>query len=139
MKKKNKKPDFETESIRAWIATKKERDKLSKESYPIIIEKDGNSLQLLGFAKFIDKKGKPVFAYKFNHEEKILMYHIPDDLSEEDRSRVGVAMLAIKMLNEAFNYQLLSSQEIARMIGHEANTLENLAKLKEKKKHAKKK
>ncbi len=83
---KKRKPDKETELNRMWTTKKgskesKEFDKMNKDA--IDINYKGMKLKIYGFNTMTHKITKKlVFAYKFKHEEKFVLYYIPDNNKE---------------------------------------------------------
>ena len=83
LKYRQRKPDKETELLRMWKTDKdseeaKEIDEVFKDS--VEINYKGMKLQITGFNIMIDKKtNKLVFTYKFKHDEKFILYYLPDN------------------------------------------------------------
>ncbi len=86
LKYQKRKPDKETELLRIWTSDKdseeaKEIDEATKDS--VEINYKGMKLQMTGFNLLEDKKTKRlIFAYKFKHDEKFVLYYIPDNNKE---------------------------------------------------------
>jgi hypothetical protein len=77
---KDKKPDFENESLRAWKPDKDEQKRLKedmKDEYEVDIG-DDFKVKLGGFTTCM-KDDKVIFLYKFKHNEKMILYYIPDE------------------------------------------------------------
>ncbi|KKL93498.1 hypothetical protein LCGC14_1874110, partial [marine sediment metagenome] len=74
MNKPDRKPDVETESLRMWKGNKKDwEDEEGSE-----VERDGDKYKLMGFTLVKRKDSKEVvFAYKFKHDEMLVVYYNP--------------------------------------------------------------
>ena len=83
LKYRQRKPDKETEMLRIWNTKKgseeaKELEEATKDS--VEINYKGMKLQITGFTTMRDKKTKKlIFAYKFKHDEKFVLYYIPNN------------------------------------------------------------
>ncbi len=133
----NKKPDFETESLRSWKVNKKDNKKYlkekEKEKHPIVIKKNGAELNLMGFFKFIDDKtNKLKFAFKIKHNEKLLLFFIPDDTTTEDNKLIDKTLKEVKQLADFFGYSVKDSREYAEKIFNEMHVLDKLSKQEDK-------
>jgi len=124
----NRKPDFETESFRAWNVKDSEKEKVikeTKEEHPIIIKQGDMELQLNGFTKAIDRKtDKVVFAFKFKHEGKLIMYYIPDKLSKENQEKVKNWFEEVSPVCTLMNYQLENVSKFLKNIESSKKHLE---------------
>lgn len=86
MEYQKRKPDKETESMRIWECDKdkypkeyEESEKLNKENNIEIKYKDV-TFNLYGFTKFTRKSDNQImFAYKFKHEEKLVIVYNPSN------------------------------------------------------------
>ena len=122
---KDRKPDFETESLRMW---KGKKDDVSDDEIKDSIEvtaKNGMKLNLCGFSKFIDKDtNELVVALKFKHDVKQLLYYITDDYLMN--SKVTVALNMIKELNNYFQYDIQDARDFVEKVSLEEHTMEKL-------------
>ncbi len=97
MKYRDRKPDLETESFRAWSPTKEEEEELKDlDKDSITIGKGKWKMKLIGYTQVLDKEtNKITFAYKMKHEEKIFLYHIPK-LSKENLIKINECLRIMK-------------------------------------------
>lgn len=132
----NRKPDLETESFRAWGVKDSEKEKIIKESleeHPIIVKQGDMKLHLTGFKKAIDKKtDQVVFAYKFKHEDKCILYYISDKLSKENQEKVEKWFKAVSQMCIPMNYKLKNIREFLKNIESSKKHLEKLENEKTK-------
>ena len=77
----NKKPLMETESFRAFLCGKEEREEMKTEDTFKLKYKD-MEIGLTGFVKVINSDKKIVFLYKIKFDEKYIMYYKFDDISK---------------------------------------------------------
>lgn len=125
MKTKNnyhdRKPDVETESFRMWKLKGKEMEtaKEIKEENDIKIKVGDTELNICGFTIVRNKDNKIVFAYKFKHEEKMIMYYT----SQEDKSKTDM-MIAIFKLNP-IDYQVIDMRSIIKNLKNEKHLWED--------------
>ena len=131
---RNRKPDLETESIKAWVSNKdeaKEAEKIAdEEKHPIVINCDnGFQMRLMGFTKFIDKESESViFAYKFKKENKTVIYYKPDNLNEDKQSKINVFLEKIKRMADISGFEMIDGREFAQRSADEAGRLRKLKK-----------
>ena len=98
-----RKPDIETETFRAWTPNKKERKNLEKEK-GIKIKFKGQEYELTGF-NYAKNKGKIVFAWKYKHRDKVILYYIPDKLTNKDRKRIEGLFSGLIPLSKMLGYE----------------------------------
>jgi len=126
---RKRKPDLETESIRAWVSNEKEFKETEKmagdETHKIEIKFDnGFVMRLVGFRKFIDKEtDKIVFAFKFKKENKTIMYYIPDDLTKKTKEKMKIFLNKLTAMAEMSNYEMIDGREFAKRSADEAGRL----------------
>ena len=141
MKKQNitdKKPDFETESFRAWLPTDKElKENIATKSDLKIKYKDVEFV-LTGFTKCY-KHDKLVFAYKFKHESKLILYYIPETEDKTQMEETKTALNLLKNLSEIANYNIQDAMDTFKNMYLELQTLEKLSKIKQEKENKKNK
>jgi len=129
---RKRKPDLETESIRAWVPNEKESketEKIAKdETRKIEIKFDnGFVMRLMGFTKFINKKtDKIVFAYKFKKENKTIIYYIPDNQTNETKEKMKIFLNKLKTMAEVSGYEMVNGREFAKRSADEAGRLRKL-------------
>ena len=126
---RNRKPDLETESIRAWVSNEdeaKEAEKIAdEEKHPIVIHcENGFQMRLMGFTKFIDKETEEIiFAYKFKKENKTVIYYKPEDLKLEKQSKVNLFLEKIKQIAQTSGFEMIDGREFAERSAEEARKL----------------
>lgn len=134
MKYHKRKPDLDLESFRAWIPTKEETEELKKEVKGISIKYKDIELQLTGFsiAYADNRKKKPIFAWKFKHENKMVMYYCFDikKLPTKELRNQAIAVKKIKDVAEMAGYGTLNMEEQFKSVYLEMQTLENMRKKK---------
>lgn len=132
MKYHKRKPDLDLESFRAWIPNKEE-EKEVKDLKGITVKYKDIELQLNGFSVAYAKKGKeqPIFAWKFKHENRLVMYYCFDVKSELRNQTIAVKK--IKEVAEMAGYGTLNMEEQFKSVYLEMKTLENLRKKKNEK------
>jgi len=129
MIKINRKPDMETENFRAWKnkPSKKDKAKLDKESenMPFVDLGNGNKFILTGY-NIVSRKSekKPIFAYKFKHEEKKILFWCAEDLKEEEKKIID-KIISMIQLGEGIGYNIIDSREwIKTNIGSQIHILD---------------
>lgn len=131
---RNRKPDLETESIKAWVSNKdeaKEAEKIAdEEKHPIVIHcKNNFEMRLMGFTKFIDKSTEQIiFAYKFKKENKTVIYYKPDNLNTDKQSKVNLFLEKITNLAKISGFEMIDGREFAERSAEEAGRLRKLKK-----------
>lgn len=132
MKKIERKPDLENETMRAWIPNKKEeaewKDNLKDTELKIDLG-DGQKLGLWGFSR-MEKEGKLLIAYKIKAENQQLLYYVPKDLNAQDKQIVESSLEDLKKIIP-FDFQdvVVVAKGIMK---NEGNTLDRLADMKKK-------
>jgi hypothetical protein len=115
-----RKPDFETESLRMWVARNNERKQLQKKgSY---IKHKGYKIRLLGFF-VVKKKGKVAFACKAKDENKILLAYLDDN-----DKKLREAYNELKRCFESMGYEFRDVRKVWDNILLEEHTIKRLAK-----------
>ena len=133
---RNRKPDLETESIKAWVSNEKEAEEVEKiaeeEKHQIIIHCSNNfQMRLMGFTKFIDKETEEViFAYKFKKENKTVIYYTPDNLEATKQAKVNIFLDRIKAIAESSGFKMIDGREFAERSSEEARKLTKAKNLK---------
>lgn len=132
MKPIKRKPDFENESARMWIPTKKEESEWKKELKETEIKVDlggGQKIGLWGFTR-VENNGKLMVAYKIKAENQQVLYHIPKDLDEQDKQIVDKSLEDLKKIIP-FTFQDVT--EVAKgIMKNEGNTIDRLTEMKKK-------
>lgn len=129
---RDRKPDLETESIRAWVSNEKEAKEVEKlaeeEKHKIVIHCSNNfEMRLMGFTKFIDKETEEViFAYKFKKENKTVIYYTPDDLKIDKQTKVNLFLEKIKQIAKTSGFEMIDGREFAERSAEEASRLKRL-------------
>lgn len=134
MKKITRKPDLETESMRMWVESDKERKeekKFQKENPDADVSvKIGDLMfKLNGFTK-CSKDGELILIYKFKHEEKIIIYYVFKETTESLK-----AIEMIKAVGQLGGFDVQNFKDIADRILAQQGSIENLTKLKKKTKN----
>ena len=131
---RNRKPDLETESIRAWVSNKdeaKEAEKIAEEEkHPIVIHcENGFQMRLMGFTKFIDKETEEIiFAYKFKKENKTVIYYKPDDLKIDKQAKINIFLEKIKRIADISGFEMIDGREFAKRSADEAGRFRKINK-----------
>lgn len=126
---RDRKPDLETESIRAQVSNKKEAEEAEKiaeeEKHPIIIHcENGFQMRLMGFTKFIDKETEEIiFAYKFKKENKTVIYYTLDNLKADKQEKVKIFLERIKDMAKLSGFEMIDGREFAKRASEEAGRL----------------
>jgi hypothetical protein len=126
---RKRKPDLETESLRIWTSIgieAKEVKKLAEEGKHKI-EVDcgkGFKMRLIGFTKMIDEKtDQIVFAYKFKKRDRIIMYYLPDNLTQENKQKIKIFMTKVQAIAGMIGYELIDAQKSSITAADEAKRL----------------
>lgn len=128
------KPDVETESFRAWIPNQKEGSELEKDK-GFKIKHGEYIISLMGFNLVKDKNtDKLIFAYKLKHEDKLIIYHLCEDISMEDKRKFEEFR---DMISNILGYNPKSMNEVLKEVDNEKHLLEKLSKEKNKNKELK--
>lgn len=131
---RNRKPDLETESIKAWVSNEEEAQEAEKiadeEKHPIVIHcENGFQMRLMGFTKFIDKGTEEViFAYKFKKENKTVIYYKPNNLGLDKQTKINIFLEKIKQLAQTSGYEMIDGREFAERSADEAGRLRKMKK-----------
>lgn len=115
-----RKPDFETESLRMWVPSDKEKKQYKKKT-PRIKYK-GYTFGLVSFT-VVKKKGKVVFAFKFKPETKMVIAYI-DDKSKELQEVYD----ELKQYAKSIGYEFNDVRKMWDRILMEEHTIKKLAK-----------
>jgi len=116
---RKRKPNLETESLRVWDVKDNEKEEIKglKEKYPIIVKQGDMELHLTGFAKAIDKKtDKVIFAYKFKHKDRMILYYISEKLSKENQKKVEKYFIRVNQICIPIDYQLKDVRKMLKNI-----------------------
>lgn len=145
-KKKKPKPDHETESIRVWIEDPENpRFENDENVASKTIFYKGFEFQMLGFntvSKEINGKKVPIFYFKPDSEKGHVIYYVDrsevDKLSEEPKRFVEKELKklveSLKQLSIVMGFNFINLEDHLNVTLSEIPTLENLSKLKQKKK-----
>ena len=121
-----RKPDLETESVRAWKSTRKESEEIEEmardEECKIEIKcKNGFRMRLMGFTKMHDKQtNELLIAYKLKPGENMLLFYIPENLAEENKKRAGVIMDLLRIRAHVQGHEIQDAREFAERASDEA-------------------
>ena len=124
-----RKPDFENESFRMWETSKKEKDEYKDTGSKIKVL--GQEIALIGFTEVSKKDDdKLIFAYKFKHNNKTILFVIPDDsLIEEQRAIELLSML--NGLANAMGYEVIDMRDTVKAMNNEKHIIDKLKKEKD--------
>jgi len=131
---RNRKPDLETESIRAWVSNEneaKEVEQIAKEEkHKIIIVCENNfKMQLMGFTKFIDKNTDSIiFAYKFKKENKTIIHYTPKNLKKEQEKKIKLFLEKLQNMARLSGFKMVDGYEFAKRSADEAKRLKEIRK-----------
>lgn len=76
----NRTPDKETESLRIWNSKPNEVIEDEEEDGFEVESENGMKIKCIGFTKIFHKETKELlFAYKFKHEKKFVLYYMPKE------------------------------------------------------------
>ena len=126
MSYRDREPDMETESLRAWSMPKDDEEgkEFAKEGFEI--EYEGDKISLCGFTKGTDKEtGKVVFAYKFKNEDKHILYY----LASKDEKTKEIED-ALKMTALVIGYSIQNIDEMLKNIHSQKHTFDKLGEKK---------
>jgi len=133
MKYHKRKPDLDLESFRAWIPNKEE-EKEVKELKGITVKYKDIELQLTGFsvAYADEERKKPMFAWKFKHENQMVMYYCFDvkKLPIKELRKQAIAVKKIKEVAGVAGYGCMNMEDQFKSVYLEMETLENMRKKK---------
>lgn len=134
MDKINRKPDMETESFRMWEADKENFEKEKEESKKLpVLKYKGQEFRLDGFNIARDKNEKIIFAYKFKHEKKDILYFVDTDDKE-----ILKAVDFIKKTASIVGYATTDMRISLDSVANEMITMEARDKKKEEENKSKK-
>lgn len=137
-KKITRKPDMETESMRMWVENEeeakaeKEFQKNNPNAY-VEIKKGDLKFHLNGFTKCSDKKTKKlVFAYKFKHAEKQIIYY---SFVQDERNKNMIEVLSATA--EMIGYQTINFEDIMDNVISQEHSIDKLSQMAKTGKSAK--
>lgn len=137
VKDKLGKPDFENESFRAWIPSKTNPEEYEDEN-TFEIKIGEFTYKNLGFTIARDKTtSKKLFAFKIKSKSRMILYHIFEDLTEEEKKKADNAlMIATNEVNQVLRHMgtpqfaLVPVIDTINNVMSETKALEKLAKKK---------
>lgn len=115
-----RKPDFENESFRAWVADKNDQKQYSRNDNRIRYR--GYTFVLQGFT-VVKEKGRVVLAFKFKHESRMLMVFF-----DERNERLKGTYAFLRKSAEWMGYGIVDVKEAFDRILLEEKTMRKLAK-----------
>lgn len=121
MKCYDRKPDIETESLRIWEHKDDDEETEIDNSNSFKIKYNGLEMNLTGFTTCKDKKSnKIIFAYKFKHEERMILYYINEDLTEEEKDKIDKVLFMIKKINPLIgDYEIKDTKDVFKLMKNE--------------------
>ena len=124
MKKNNLgKPTKETELLRIWEVDKNKKPQClenEKEGFEVDLG-EGMKIKTIGFTEARHKKTKElIFAYKFKHESKFVIYYIP---KETDETKMFLEKL--KEITSIIGYNLQDLKENMKSMKQEIKLIED--------------
>ena len=124
-----RKPDFENESFRMWETSKKEKDKYKDTGSKVKIL--GQEIALIGFTEVFKKDNdKLIFAYKFKHNNKTILFVIPDDLLMEEKKVIEFLGL-LNTMAESIGYKVMDMRDSIKSIKNEKHIIDKMKKEKD--------
>ena len=81
-----RKPDYETDKLRAWKADKTTGKELKEKCLNITYK--GLKIGLVGYKEYRNKKGKLICAYKVRTEKGDTLLYIPDNLTKREKEEM---------------------------------------------------
>jgi len=115
-----RKPDFETETLRMWVPS--DREKKQYKNVDNRVKYRGYIFGLVGFT-VVKKKRKVVFAYKFKDENRVVMAYL-DDKKRELQDIYN----DLKKYAEFIGYEFRDVREVWDKILLEEHRIKRLAK-----------
>lgn len=126
MSYRDRKPDREFESFRYWNLKENEKEFNEKDEDDIAIEFNGIEIKICGFNKVTNEKDELVFAYKVKGEEELVLYYIPNNISDEDRAKVNLVMEQMTKINgEYFGFAMEDVKDSLKKIMNEKGIFDN--------------
>ena len=124
-----RKPDFENESFRMWETSKKEKDEYKDTGSKIKVL--GQEIALIGFTEVSKKDNdKLIFAYKFKHNNKTILFVIPDDLLMEEKKVIEFLGL-LNTMAESIGYKVMDMRDSIKSIKNEKHIIDKMKKEKD--------
>ena len=124
-----RKPDFENESFRMWETSKKEKDEYKDTGSKIKVL--GQEIALIGFTEVSKKDDdKLIFAYKFKHNNKTILFVIPDDLLMEEKKVIEFLGL-LNTMAESIGYKVMDMRDSIKSIKNEKHIIDKMKKEKD--------
>lgn len=118
IKKPNRKPDLNTESMSLWKVDKEEFEGIGE---GIKIKYKDIELELVGFKYVRDRKNEVVFAWKIKHDRKIVLYaKIKESKETEDMEKL------LKAFAYAYGYDLQNSMDTLKNLYSQKGSIEKL-------------
>ena len=121
MKCYDRKPDIETESLRMWKTKDNEEKTDVDNSNSFKIEYNKMEMNLCGFTTCKDKKSnKIIFAYKFKHKEKMILYYINEDLTAEEKNKIDKVLFMMRKINPLIgDYEIKDVKDTFKLMENE--------------------
>jgi len=113
-------PTRETEKFRMWVKDKSKdngnlKEYAEEEGFEVELE-DGNKIKCVGFTEYT-KDDKLMFAYKFKHEDKFIIYYNPS----KDENFLNL----LKSVALVSGYNLQDMEETLKSIREEVKLFED--------------
>ena len=129
-----RKADISTESFRMWKTDETDKEKFKKEFKKekedgISVDLDGNVFVLQGFnIAYRKRDNKPLLAYKFKHEAKLILTWTAEDNNEEE-IKLCEQMLSYINKGVDIGYEIIDSRKwIKTQLGSQLHLLDNKEK-----------
>jgi hypothetical protein len=117
IKKPNRKPDLDTESMSLWKVDKEEFDKEDG----IKIKYKDIELELIGFKYVRNRKNEVVFAWKIKHDKKIVLYSTIKECKETKELEK-----LLKAFAYTYRYELQNSMDTLKNLYSQKGSIEKL-------------
>jgi hypothetical protein len=138
MKYRKRNPDIETETLRIWKADKEEKQELEQFSEGDIKLKLKNSkgeeieTNLCGFNKAYkkDNNSELIFAWKFKHEDRLILFYLKDKEGEDSNKAIEF----LKGMGKAIGYEVEDIEEKFKQLINDNGLMKMISKDKEVKK-----
>lgn len=123
----NRKPDYETESFRAWSSTKEEAQQY-KNNNSFEIDMGKEKIQLIDFNKITKTNNDIIGYYKIRMDKKLIIFYSPEEVSKKDKEDF---VNAIKKFSKVIDFNVEDMRET--LIPSIKAEMKNLEKLGAKK------
>lgn len=126
MGRPNRKPDFETESLRSWVVSEDDAKALNEDDENFFdVECDGVRVRLGGFTMLRDKASREVrFAFKVKRETRSILWYLKDE-SDEPSLKV---LDGLRKVAKDMGYSLVDARDALKNIASQKHVWDKLAR-----------